>query len=76
MVKVKVRVSLRLELYCQSIHLGVKPLETHYQRREEKRREEKRREEKMRVSLMNKLGLLSSVRIAHMYCMLLKILPL
>jgi hypothetical protein len=30
-VKVKVRVSLRLEAYRQSVHSGVKPLETHDQ---------------------------------------------
>jgi hypothetical protein len=31
-VKVKVKVTLRLAVYRQSVHLGVKPLETHKQR--------------------------------------------
>jgi hypothetical protein len=30
-VKVKVKVTLRLAVYHQSVHLGVKPLETHDQ---------------------------------------------
>jgi hypothetical protein len=30
-VKVKVKVTLRLAVYRQSVHLGVKPLETHDQ---------------------------------------------
>jgi hypothetical protein len=30
-VKVKVKVNLRLAVYHQSVHLGVKPLETHDQ---------------------------------------------
>jgi hypothetical protein len=30
-VKVKVKVTLRLAVYRQSVHLGVKPLENHYQ---------------------------------------------
>jgi hypothetical protein len=30
--KVTVRVTLRLADYCQSVHLGIKPLDTHDQR--------------------------------------------
>jgi hypothetical protein len=31
-VKVKIKVTLRLAVYCQSVCLGIKPLETHNQR--------------------------------------------
>jgi hypothetical protein len=69
--KVKVEVTLRLEVYRQTFHLGVKPLETHDQRPSSTEPLWSQSlcnilsDEKMGLSLMNMLGFSSSVRIAH-----------
>jgi hypothetical protein len=80
-VKIKVKITLRLKVYSQSVRFGVKPLETQDQRFFFSTEPlwswslcNILSDEKMGLSLMNVLGFSSSVRIAHI-AMLLKILP-
>jgi hypothetical protein len=73
-VKVKVKVTLRLAVYRQSIHLGARPLETHDQRFLFQLNScgnspyVTSSDEKMSLSVMNMLGLSSSVHSAHIAC--------
>jgi hypothetical protein len=72
--KVKARVTSWLAVYHQSVHLGAKPLETRDQfffTTEPLRSESLCNilsDEKVGLSLMNMLGLSSSVRIRHIAC--------
>jgi hypothetical protein len=73
--KVKVNVTLRLVVYRKSFLLGVKPLETHDQNYFLQLNHciyspyvTTTLDLKMGLSLMNMLGLSSSVRIAHIAC--------
>jgi hypothetical protein len=70
--QVKVKVTLRLAVYCQSVHLGAKPLQAHNQRYFSSTEPLQSRnilsDEKTCLSLMNMLGLLSSIHIAHTEC--------
>jgi hypothetical protein len=73
--QVKIKVILRLAVYCQSVLLGEKPLETHDQNFYFPTNHLRSQSlcntlsnEKMGLSLMNMLGHLSTVRIAHIAC--------
>jgi hypothetical protein len=71
-VKVKVKVTLRLAVYRQSVFLGAKPLETRpefcFKPLPSKSLCNILSDERLGLSLMNMIGLSSSVYIAHKAC--------